>query len=97
MFSFFLIDQFNTNDFTRQFFNLDISENVTVDKVFVLIIIIQKTNKNYVNYNNQIVIYYKNNNYCNKFYYKKQLVTQKNVVGLFDFIMKYLEDQAEVV
>ena len=35
MFSFFLIDQFNTNDFTRQFFNLDISKNVTVDKVLV--------------------------------------------------------------
>ena len=35
MFPFFLIDQFNTNDFTRQFFNLAISKNVTVDKVFV--------------------------------------------------------------
>ena len=32
---FFLIDYLNTNDFTRQFFNLDISKNVTVDKVFV--------------------------------------------------------------
>ena len=72
MFSFFLIDYFNTNDFTRQVFNLHISRNVTVDKVFAFnnnkVKII---NKNYINYDNQIVIHYKNNNYCNKFYYKK--------------------------
>ena len=36
---FFLIDHFNTNDFTRQFFNLNISKNVTVDKVLFLITI----------------------------------------------------------
>ena len=47
---FFSIDYFNTNDFTRQFFNLDISKNVTVDKVFVFNNNkIQKIKKNYVN------------------------------------------------
>ena len=46
---FFLIDYFNTNYFTRQFFNLDISKNVTADKVFVFNNDkIQKINKNYV-------------------------------------------------
>ena len=89
MFSFFLIDYFNTNDFTRQVFNLHISRNVTVDKVFAFnnnkVKII---NKNYINYDNQIVIHYKNNNYCNKFYYKKQLVTQTKCCRPVDFTIE---------
>ena len=49
----FLIDYFNSNDFTRQFFKLDISEQLITENIFKESNKnIQKTNKSYVNYNN---------------------------------------------
>ena len=49
----FLIDYFNSNDFTRQFFKLDISEQLITENIFKKSNKnIQKINKSYVNYNN---------------------------------------------
>ena len=65
-----LIDYFNSHDLTRQFFKKNISQQVIKENIFSNSNKnLQKINKNYVNYNNQIVKY-NLNGWSRKFYKK---------------------------